>query len=288
MAKTPHSGFRPSRKGAPLERRRGGKAKPASPAPKSPNESWQSHATWYASQANAPDSPQQQIILPRVNQLLAGEPVGSLLDVGCGPGVFSQVFARLGWQVTGIDIAEDTIELARRDARASSLSIKFLVDDATQLNRCRNQGPWQAIVSILQLMNVEKADLEIKAVAANLVHQGIFVGVILHPAFRIPRQSHWGWDDPQKIQYRRLDRYLSPISIPITMHPGQSTSTQTLTFHRPISWYFNQLAAAGLLVEQVEEWCSTRRANSGPRAKAENRAAEEFPLFLAWRARKIG
>lgn len=252
------------------------------------SESWQSHASWYNQKARSADSHQQQIILPGITALLAGQNKGKLLDVGCGPGTFSQEFARLGWQVTGIDIAEDMIEIAHSGARANSQSVRFLVDDATKLTRCRSKGPWQAAVSILQLMNVEKAELEIRAITKNLVDGGIFVAVILHPAFRIPRQSHWGWDEKQKTQYRRIDRYLSPLSIPITMHPGERHSAKTLTFHRPLSWYFNQMATAGLMIEQVEEWCSQRRANSGPRARAENRAAEEFPLFLAWRARKIG
>src|SRR5205809_5804321 len=36
-----------------------------------------------------------------------------VLDVGCGPGWMSEFFARCGYWVTGIDISEDMVEIAR-------------------------------------------------------------------------------------------------------------------------------------------------------------------------------
>src|SRR5919202_4898412 len=37
-----------------------------------------------------------------------------ILDVGCGPGWMSELLARCGYWVTGIDISEDMVEIARR------------------------------------------------------------------------------------------------------------------------------------------------------------------------------
>jgi hypothetical protein len=34
--------------------------------------------------------------------------------------------------------------------------------------------------------------------------------LLTHPCFRVPRQSGWGWDEQRKLQYRRVDRYLTP------------------------------------------------------------------------------
>ena len=60
-------------------------------------------------------------------------PAGSrLLDVGCGSGWLSEYFARLGYDVTGIDISPDLIEISReRVAR-----VPYGVDHETPL-RCR-------------------------------------------------------------------------------------------------------------------------------------------------------
>lgn len=58
---------------------------------------------------------------------LLGRGTGTLLDVGCGGGSHSVAFAELGWTVTGIDVSEDQLRLARargvdaRQARAEQL-----------------------------------------------------------------------------------------------------------------------------------------------------------------------
>jgi 2-polyprenyl-3-methyl-5-hydroxy-6-metoxy-1,4-benzoquinol methylase/glycosyltransferase involved in cell wall biosynthesis len=60
-------------------------------------------------------------------------PAGArLLDVGCGSGWLSEYFARLGYDVTGVDISPDLIEIAR--ARVSSIA--YGADHETPL-RCR-------------------------------------------------------------------------------------------------------------------------------------------------------
>jgi glycosyltransferase involved in cell wall biosynthesis/SAM-dependent methyltransferase len=59
-------------------------------------------------------------------------PAGSrILDVGCGSGWLSEYFARLGYEVRGIDISPDLIEMARRRVA----SVPFDVDHQTPL-RC--------------------------------------------------------------------------------------------------------------------------------------------------------
>lgn len=56
-----------------------------------------------------------------------------LLDIGCGGGVLAEEFARLGCQVTGIDIAEDSLAVARAHARSEELSIEYQSGSATQI-----------------------------------------------------------------------------------------------------------------------------------------------------------
>ena len=56
-----------------------------------------------------------------------------LLDIGCGGGVLAEEFARLGCQVTGIDIATESIAVARAHARTQGLFIDYQTGSAAQL-----------------------------------------------------------------------------------------------------------------------------------------------------------
>ena len=69
---------------------------------------------------------------------LALPPDRRILDVGCGSGWLSEYFARLGYDVTGMDISPDLVEVARERVRRvpygadheTPLRCRFLVHDA--------------------------------------------------------------------------------------------------------------------------------------------------------------
>jgi 2-polyprenyl-6-hydroxyphenyl methylase/3-demethylubiquinone-9 3-methyltransferase len=55
------------------------------------------------------------------------------LDIGCGGGLLAEPLARMGAEVTGIDLAENHIESARRHAAGAGLSIDYRVASVEQL-----------------------------------------------------------------------------------------------------------------------------------------------------------
>ena len=85
----------------------------------------------------------------------------------------------------------------------------------------------------------------------------------------------------------RIDRYKTSYEMPIIAHPGAAPSVATLSYHRPLEAYVKALSSAGLVIDRLEEWSSHKTSDSGPRAKAENVAREEIPLFLALRVRPL-
>ena len=123
-----------------------------------------------------------------------------------------------------------------------------------------------------------------EGVSRALAPGGKFVVVMMHPCFRGPKYTFWGWDEEKAVQYRRVDRYLLPRKEPIVTHPGLKDGSYTWSFHRPIGYYVKALRQAGLLVDAMEEWTSHKVSGPGPRAGAENAARNERPMFLAVRA----
>lgn len=50
-----------------------------------------------------------------------------LLDVGCGPGLYAQRFARAGYQVTGVDFSRSSVAYARQTAQTANLPITYRI-----------------------------------------------------------------------------------------------------------------------------------------------------------------
>jgi 2-polyprenyl-6-hydroxyphenyl methylase/3-demethylubiquinone-9 3-methyltransferase len=57
----------------------------------------------------------------------------SVLDVGCGGGILSEAMARLGAKVTGIDVVERNIAVARRHSQYADLEIEYRLISAEAL-----------------------------------------------------------------------------------------------------------------------------------------------------------
>src|SRR5579871_1291948 len=57
-----------------------------------------------------------------------------ILDLACGTGNVSELLARAGYAVTGVDIAPQMIAEARRKAAARNLAITYVVQDAAELD----------------------------------------------------------------------------------------------------------------------------------------------------------
>ena len=53
------------------------------------------------------------------------QPGDSILDLGCGPGLYASRFARAGLQVTGVDYSRRSIEYAVKHANENKLDIHY-------------------------------------------------------------------------------------------------------------------------------------------------------------------
>ena len=50
----------------------------------------------------------------------------NILDLGCGPGLYAEIFAKAGHNVTGIDISKNSIEYAKKLAEDKKFDIAYL------------------------------------------------------------------------------------------------------------------------------------------------------------------
>ncbi len=250
----------------------------------SQNTSWGKVAGWYDDLLETDESTYQKtLILPNLIRLLEIKKGETILDLACGQGFFSRELHKAGAKVMGLDISEELVKIAQK---SSPKEIQFFVSSADKLALIKD-GSVDKITLILAVQNIENVKDTFSECTRVLKPSGSFYIVMNHPAFRVPKKSSWGWDEKNSIQYRRIESYLFESKIEIDMHPGERKMEKTVSFHRPLQYYFKNLSKAGLCVVALEEWNSNKTSNSGPRARAENLARKEIPLFLFLEAKKL-
>lgn len=246
------------------------------------SEGWEGVAHWYTGWAGAGGSVyHRKLAIPAVMGLMNPREGQHILDMGCGPGALAQHICRRGAWYTGIDCSRKLLHFARRHNGGDRT--RFLSGDATALQGHPelDEGSFDGVVFLLSLQDIHPLEGAIGSAAWALRPGGQLVIFMTHPCFRVPRQSGWGWDAQRKLHYRRVDRYLSALEVP--MQPHERGRGTTRSYHRPLSQYFREIVQRRLVVDAFEEYAIPGEISRKFSGNADNR---DIPLFLAVRARK--
>ncbi len=268
---------------------------------------WDALATWYDGWVGADGSDHhRKLAIPALLDLLDLQDGERLLDVGAGQGVLAPYAARCGANYTGVEISPRLLEIARKRHRQHG---RFLQGDARRLTNAEGlkTAGFDAVAFLLSIQDMNPLEDVLRSAAAMLREGGRLAILMTHPCFRVPRQSGWGHDPARDLRFRRVDRYLNPIAVPMKQYGdarrgqqprgakqrgekhgeshrnGDARSGVSISFHRPLNHYVNGLAACGLLIDALREITSYQ---DGANA-LESRANAEIPLFLGLRARKV-
>jgi 2-polyprenyl-6-hydroxyphenyl methylase/3-demethylubiquinone-9 3-methyltransferase len=95
------------------------------------------------------------------------------LDIGCGGGILSEALAERGARVTGIDLAERALKVARMHALERSLGVNYELISAEQL-AAERPGGFDVVCCMEMLEHVPRPDSVVRA-AAQLVRPGGWV-----------------------------------------------------------------------------------------------------------------
>jgi 2-polyprenyl-3-methyl-5-hydroxy-6-metoxy-1,4-benzoquinol methylase len=66
------------------------------------------------------------------------KPGSSVLDMACGPGRHSVIFARMGYNVTAVDLSDNLLCVARRQSEKAGLDINFHKSDLREITLDKN------------------------------------------------------------------------------------------------------------------------------------------------------
>ncbi len=249
--------------------------------------SWGPVAEWYDKHLEkSGDTYHEKVVHPNLLRMLGDIKNKQILDLACGQGVFSRILADHGANIIGVDLGKELIDIAEKKNEKYAFKIHYFHSTSDDLYMIKDASK-DIVVCVLALQNIQKLQETVNEVSRVLKNGGKFFIVLNHPSFRNPQHTHWGYDENEKVQFRRVEEYLSESKVKIDMTPGSRDEKKfTVSFHRPLQVYVKAFSKYGFAVTRLEEWVSHKASQSGPRKASEDKARKEIPLFLALEARK--
>jgi ubiquinone/menaquinone biosynthesis C-methylase UbiE len=169
-----------------------------------------------------------------------------VLSLACGQGQDARLLARLGANVTGVDVAEEMLRRGREHEAAAPRGVTYLQGDATDLAEI-GSASFDGVVCHMALMDIADLAPAISSVARVLRPGGWFVFSIVHPCYH----PHVAILDDYLLDHR-----YAKLRPPDWLPPH--------AYHRPLAVYVDGLAAAGFRLERiVEEHTPGRPADAG-------------------------
>lgn len=241
------------------------------------NTDWENVSEWYMKYLQEDtDSYHAKVIIPNLLRLLGDIQNKKITDLGCGDGSIGHILRDRGARIIGVDGSQNLITHARKNAHDSET---YLVQDVRKglPKECLKSD---IFLSVLAVQNMDAIHKVFESVSKNLNPGGSFHIVTLHPSFRIPQLTDWYFDPKTKQQGRVIFSYMSESKILISQNPSKKNSEKSITFHRPLQVYSKNLQNNGFAIRRIEEWCSHKESDFGPRKHAEDKARKEIPMFL--------
>ncbi|WP_029502920.1 class I SAM-dependent methyltransferase [Lachnoclostridium phytofermentans] len=69
-----------------------------------------------------------------IRQMVPPSEYPTLIDLGCGPGLYAERFTKMGYRVTGIDFSKCSIDYAKQTASSKQLDISYKYQNYLEIN----------------------------------------------------------------------------------------------------------------------------------------------------------
>jgi SAM-dependent methyltransferase len=146
-----------------------------------------------------------------------------VLDLACGIGRHSLELRRRGFEVVGVDISADLLEMAEREAAAQSLEIEFVQADLRELDM---RDEFDLVLSLndgaVGYFETEAENRRTFEVIAQVLHEGgghlMQLPNVLHAEAHLPQKSWIVGASTLELSDHRWnaeDRYIEGSTVPI-------------------------------------------------------------------------
>ncbi len=237
---------------------------------------WNENAhQWTSDVRNGYDVYRDLFTFPAFLQFLPTLEGLDVMDFGCGEGSNTRRLALMGARMTGIDISERMIDLARQVEKDDPAGIYYKIASYSS-DTGFPKASFDAVISTMALMDGPDFQGAMHE-AFRLVRPGGFVAFsIIHPCFITPGLQ-WQKDENGQTIGLRVARYFDGASFTENWKFGDRPKHENVEpfavprFPRTISDYLNAVVTAGFRIKRIEEPQPT------------DKACEAVPRFRRWR-----
>jgi SAM-dependent methyltransferase len=107
-------------------------------------------------------------------KVLSGEPA-RILDLGCGPGLYTAKLAEAGHACTGVDFSPASVEYAREYARKNQLNCSYLLEDIRTADLGSGYHLAMFIFGEFNVFSLKDAEWILKKIVSALDSEGLLV-----------------------------------------------------------------------------------------------------------------
>ncbi len=230
------------------------------------------------------DSFSENIEWPAVASMIKTVEGQSVLDLGCGSGVYSLRFAERGAAVAGLDLSQVMISLAREKARERGLKVDFQVADISKLLAFED-GAFDLVFTATVLHYLEDLESFFSEAARVMKPCGRMIASVLHPMstalFPVAEGEASIASEPGQPVY--FGSPLRKIETPwLEFGEVSGEGRQIISYHHTAARYFNAITASGLRVTALSEPHPSKEFAAKNPSRYEE--AMTVPVYLIFKA----
>jgi len=132
-----------------------------------------------------------------ITQIAAPEKYKNLLDLGCGPGLYTQRFHNAGYTVTGIDFSERSIRYAEVETTLNKADIKYHYMNYLTIDYEEQFDVITLIYCDYAALSISDRDLLLNKVHKALKPGGKFIFDVFTHKMRLPESHSWYYSDSE-------------------------------------------------------------------------------------------
>lgn len=123
----------------------------------------------------------------------------TILDLGCGPGLYTELYAKKGHKVTGVDFSENSINHAKQEAYNKGLDIRYLCQNYLELDVMENTFDLVTLIyTDLGVLSPSERSILIDKIKKALKPGGLFIFDVLNDKNLEKKVSPRNWEAADK------------------------------------------------------------------------------------------